>query len=1132
MRHCAGARSDQRGSAVVLVLVSVVLMAILAATLLQVTRFERIPKTRSGIDAAVESVIAEIVNQITKDLLDDNGNLFNSANVGGGGDEPYDFPWTSRFYSGRMADLSDGSSVQVYGGWMDDAWLAWGEPDFRNSVPANSSSDPSVIDSTSGVWRKITCLQGMYLGGTSGSSDLSTVGSPNEYPVTFTDQLHRDSDLPIAGNTSLVDADGDGIGDSRWEWCPLKQIGNTQYVMAVRIVDLSARMNVNVATGSTIDMTLFGRGLPRGNMPSEVDGSGFITILSNTANSGVNQTTALDEWRNVLGFRLTGNVASSIANVPGYMSYDADSAPSGAGTRLDYWLKGASLIGNDLSPHGNPNPGGGFDYGPDSTFKIEDAFELLYRNGLNSATTTTLENVMPTLLRSGGEENNFVINNPLPANNGENWSAQQFFKLDARKHLTTVSGLSAIAPPWAPNKVGQMQMDINAVTASNNYTTNLKNYILALLQDPSTNGNALLARYPQFSSLDRLANQIAVSLVDYADEDNYVSTLSPQYGQVQAGFEALPFISEVYTQRYYEVQSVNPKPSDSTKDIVVWTQKGDQGIVIEIGNPFARFDSGWKGHAVKLTDIWLNYEIGDTGGTPIKLSSIAGVPNKLDPGEVLLLTINSTGNTDDATLDDLSNYQPAPGNFTTVHTATAPSLPANATSLNIRLHCRPQNNTNPMDGSYNTCKITLPGNTITEEVAAGKIPVAQVGIAKSYVQTNYQGVGQGLRMMTVASGTQSSGVANGYGDEVTTLTTPSDNCDTLGGTYAATRTFTPALANEAKPNEPTTYGSLDGADQQFAIGNSPHSRMNWIGDLLNVPLISPVVSIWDPYSPMYKSFEDANASGLIDTYGVEAMLLPYRKNADNSIPVVDNNANASALGDTFGLYNYPHGLMLMEALTTFNPAMDGQNGDANPSTPNDSVTSPDDGELLVSGKINLNTATFEDLVRTLPYSDLNTRIAIADAIVTRRESLTQFSDNGVGADNTPAIQYVSALYEQLEGLSVNPSQMAGNTVLVGGIRADLNDYEELVGTTINAPTFEDMAVDDRDEEIMLAKWLNQVAGCRSDVFAAYILVQGYEADNFSSGPVESKQLIVIFSRSGVYESGDKATVIDRLYYPE
>ncbi len=46
----------------------------------------------------------------------------------------------------------------------------------------------------------------------------------------------------------FADADGDGIADSRWTWAPLPSDAGLAYVMAVRIIDNSAMVDLNAWT--------------------------------------------------------------------------------------------------------------------------------------------------------------------------------------------------------------------------------------------------------------------------------------------------------------------------------------------------------------------------------------------------------------------------------------------------------------------------------------------------------------------------------------------------------------------------------------------------------------------------------------------------------------------------------------------------------------------------------------------------------------------------------------------------------------------------------------------------------------------------------------------------------------------
>ncbi len=59
-------------------------------------------------------------------------------------------------------------------------------------------------------------------------------------------------------------------------------------------------------------------------------------------------------------------------------------------------------------------------------------------------------------------------------------------------------------------------------------------------------------------------------------------------------------------------------------------------------------------------------------------------------------------------------------------------------------------------------------------------------------------------------------------------------------------------------------------------------------------------------------------------------------------------------------------------------------------------------------------------------------------------------------------------------------------------------------------------------------WLPQQAACRSDVYCAYILVQGYKQEDFNLGPIDVRRAIVIYSRG---LSGGPATKLAEYIIP-
>lgn len=1115
-RRYAGTKTDQRGSAIVLVLVSCVLMAVLAATLLQLARFERIPQSQSNIDVVVESVVEEIVNQLTDDILDDAGNVFNPTLGAGGGDEPWDFPWTTPSIApGRTVESSAGATVNVFGGAFDDTWLASTAPDYRaaNRVPANTVNFAGVtkIANTNGVWRKISSLSGMFLSNGSGGSDLSATDTPTENFVNnVASELTRDTNILVSSN-ALVDADRDGIGDSRWEWAPLKQIGATQYVTAVRIIDLSARADLNVPLGR-FNTTL--ATLPRGDSPAELDIEQLIDDVA--TRSGINTGTAETEWRAVISSRLSGGATTTpIASVA--TNYDGNTAIPASQSRRDVWVNGSSLVDNDFNFNGkDPDGGGPLDYGQSAYFYSTDAFELLYRNGLSNATTSSIENLMPAWLRqNAGNESDF---SDAFANQA------RFFLSNPRSSVSPFTGSSVTAPSLPGNTTHALKLDINEAVKTDAGRTELRNEIDRVIS--SGNTAALLALFPQFNtSADQLADQLAANITDYIDSDNKLTRVGTRYG-----FEALPYIGEVYTQQVYGIASKN---EDGTNDVILnWESEGETGVVIEIANPFARYNgTAWTGRPVKLTDVWLRIN----GADDVELSALSG-RTELLPGDVLLITRNSTG-CDTATLDTLDfvanptfNTQ---GNFNNVYTAAlTTALPSNVSLLTFTLHAELDDAAATLI-KYTGCEAQVSADTIAETLSGITTTTLDVD-DQGFVRTHYRGFAQGLQMMTVdqrPDTTVAGGVANGYTVEVSSLDTPSVNTDTTSGQATLLVPAATTLGNETKASSPAIFTSLAG--EQFNWPDSTRERMQWVGDILQIPMVGMGSTATGDDAQISKAFVDTTGGATAVTGGIDALYLPYK---------VDDNlvTDAPIINNTAAPYNVPHSLMLLERLTTFNPATDTEDGDGDSDSATESFASPDYDEMLVPGKLNLNTATLETIrsLLPLPTDTSNTdllRRRVSERIIERRESLRQLTDYGMGLDNIPGLVSPAAFYEHI-GRSMNQSPIGsantGDTFDLGtpAVRVDLNDYESPLGTY---PANTDGASgdgvgDDREEELMIAKWLSEVASARSDVFAAYIVVQGYPADAFTGGVTESAELIVIFSRANVGPTDERAQEIARL----
>lgn len=272
------------GSVLILVVVMLVLLALIGTAYMQRVRLDR---TAARITPAshIDEVVAATLDQLRQVLKDDlihpaTGNFLDPTPVGGvdrRGVEGYDYPWTNPAER-RTAHLYHGGTLATLarplGGHLDDPWLA-------SSYPDDVQFNPPAAATAFG-WRHITNLNGIFL-----SLPAEDPTNPAVRPYEHTTHQavpgnshglldHTDAALRLFQGTDNFpaldaapqyigtlssheyqprghDVDGDGVLDARWTWAPIRTINGIDYVMAVRIIDNGAMLNVNAATALTTD---------------------------------------------------------------------------------------------------------------------------------------------------------------------------------------------------------------------------------------------------------------------------------------------------------------------------------------------------------------------------------------------------------------------------------------------------------------------------------------------------------------------------------------------------------------------------------------------------------------------------------------------------------------------------------------------------------------------------------------------------------------------------------------------------------------------------------------------------------------------------------------------------------------
>ena len=188
-------------------------------------------------------------------------------------------------------------------------------------------------------------------------------------------------------------------------------------------------------------------------------------------------------------------------------------------------------------------------------------------------------------------------------------------------------------------------------------------------------------------------------------------------------------------------------------------------------------------------------------------------------------------------------------------------------------------------------------------------------------------------------------------------------------------------------------------------------------------------------------------------------------------------------------WNKPHAQFLIERLSALSPAIDGVDNDGDGRTDDE-----DPDEQVVPGRLNLNNAEL-DLVRdALPFGNDTARTAIRDAIEGARDDATTSTAlarrhiYGLGTCCLRAPRQISSTPPRTcptppptVPLPATPKASPRRTAVLTSPRTDR-------GPANNA---RDETDDDVEEAFLFAGGTQQVTTTRSDVYVAYILVQGY-----------------------------------------
>ena len=419
------------GSALILAVVLTSLLAVVGVLFVLITRIDKIATSAISDNKELDFAVETVIAKISQELVLD---------VPGQGAEYQDYPGPQ------------------------DKWLA-------SLEPYQSGNDY--------YWRQISDVTG-YLAGY--STDIQAEVVSEEGAITDLNNL-----------VANADADGDGVGDSKWIKLTDMTSGKGKPIYAaIRIVDHGGMLNVNTAYKFDLN--------DPNVVLSDINGSSQMQInLLALAGRGATQPGSAEEI-NLLNARANNGV-------------DVDP--------FDLLKYEQNVIWNYGEPNGAYTP-----------FDISDELELRNRFLLNhTGIDTRLEdwstefrnNTLSTPLTSGGK--------PL-----EIWFKRAYDdgNIDPNytyRHIATTHNMDRIINPDGPTLNNGKMVNVNMADVKLLYEA-----ISAGLRDAD----------PNFIVVDTndLAAQLTVNIIDHRDYDTDVTYL-PIGPDTYYGFEAQPFISEI-----------------------------------------------------------------------------------------------------------------------------------------------------------------------------------------------------------------------------------------------------------------------------------------------------------------------------------------------------------------------------------------------------------------------------------------------------------------------------------------------------------------------------------------------------------------------------------------------------------
>jgi len=1081
-----GSARRRRGLVLLLTAIVLVFLAILGAMFLAMARGQRPEVTQpiDNIDLVLDAEIAALQQTLTDDVISPNGIWFEPAE----GVEPFDFGRTNYDASTERTITSPfGGSLTVRGGENDDQWLA-------ETVPSRGANHT--------VWGRVPSQRGYFVGGASGSSDLTTADNAtgfNEYPINGSNALNSDNNGGSGyglSNAVLFDADGDGINDTRLERAAIPFMTGREYVVAVRPVDLSSLVPLLAGTALTsdgvgADETAYGYSATniqpvRAWWQTSID-------LSRVAAA---RTT---NWQSDLGTLFASSLRESHdPSAPGNPIATA-TFPTPINDRWESWRYDASINGSEdtLRQH------------------AASLVNLHYRNGFDRvANDDIIEQSTGGLLDAPASYANQAGDgsyNPAPS------ATNHFNSFGNLRHLvTTLSGAIPYAYDWGRATGGTpwaadgrlLQLDPNTLASLGNYPAIDNHPVRQRLEDIfSLSGSAgqYGADWSTATNATIKSYWYTLCLKDYLDEDGVPSAwLNPTNGVYYCGVEPLPMLREAYMQLGY----VNDGAGTMT------AVPGSAGYVIELGNPFDRpipLDADEPGEpeirlivvsetAPGTWQIDSTYELKNSG-----FNQIPARPSNADSDdEHLLIISNPTTPVADgsaATGIVIDNLEDQLG-ISTTNANVVTLAPSDALShsygkkvwigLQVKIDSRWMTYDRLRDITIRT-SFTARGAGLNFDGGHLAVSYKRPGTRNEYLSNKGKDWVWSFNDAHWPAGP--NGEDPGFASRAAAFAT--NEIDDLNEDNKTSATNTSPVPLTGDPSfSITDHYSKEALAFHLPVANR---RIYSVAEMAHVP----TMGFWD--------------RNLNDRGGIATVLGGDDRVSMSPLPIDDRFLNLKSSNVVSSQLN--HASIALGHFSTLVPTTDQVDND---SDGNADAADSDGGEELVFGQVNLNTAP-ELLYKTiLPYP-MPTQTnwlygqwssAIGSAGIPHMPSLLNVA--GLHGTYKPNVATYYLAYDLRDG----STDFGGGT---GGAAA--RDLYPTAESQASDAAEDYRIVDDAEDDVLLYQFFTQPFTNRSDIFACHIYVAGYDHGGYDRGVVESARAVVVIDRSNLRSATDTGRVL-------